>query len=334
MIDKLFKYILFSFCCFFVLSFINLTNVHAIALTTDFYLNNALMTSTIKKYTAGNVNINLSIRSNANSVLDNKMPQYGYIALCSAFGSKEDRYINTVSSSVVSDLAIVNSTVGCTIPTTNSYRNISRAIYITFKIPYSKYDCGVGSGVCDWSSNLNIAFYQPGSNEYSLISYGFANEPYNFNNTIDPKVIQNDTIINQNEQQIDQNRQINDNIQENTDTLNNSDTSQATKDASKFFSGFKTDTFGLTSIITSPLKLIGSITNGECSPVGVPVPFVDKTLNLPCLSTIYNNYFGSLFQIYQMITFGFVAYWVSIRIFNLVKDFKNPDHDEIEVFDL
>lgn len=118
------------------------------------------------------------------------------------------------------------------------------------------------------------------------------------------------------------------------DSLNNSDSSGATSDASEFFSGFTTDTFGLTSIITAPLNLIGSITSSTCTPLGLPLPFVNKTLELPCMSSIYSQYFGSFFTLYQTITFGIIAYWVCVRIFNLVKDFKNPDHDEIEVLDL
>lgn len=117
--------------------------------------------------------------------------------------------------------------------------------------------------------------------------------------------------------------------------LNDSDTTGATNEAENFFSGFQTDTFGLTSIITAPLNLIGSITNSSCSPLGLQVPFIENTtLNLPCMSTIYQNYFGSFLSVYQTITFGIVAYWVCVRIFALVKDFKNPDHDEIEVLDL
>lgn len=118
------------------------------------------------------------------------------------------------------------------------------------------------------------------------------------------------------------------------DSLNNSDSSGATSDASEFFSGFTTDTFGLTSIITAPLNLIGSITSSSCTPLGLPLPYVNKTLELPCMSSIYSQYFGSFFTLYQTITFGIIAYWVCVRIFNLVKDFKNPDHDEIEVLDL
>lgn len=118
------------------------------------------------------------------------------------------------------------------------------------------------------------------------------------------------------------------------DSLNDSDSSGATSEASEFFSGFTTDTFGLTSIITAPLNLIGSITSSTCTPLGLPLPYVNKTLELPCMSSIYSQYFGSFFTLYQTITFGIIAYWVCVRIFNLVKDFKNPDHDEIEVLDL
>lgn len=125
------------------------------------------------------------------------------------------------------------------------------------------------------------------------------------------------------------------NQQEKTNSLLSSDdTDEATSKAGEFFSGFETNTFGLTSIITAPLNLIQSITSSTCSPVGIPIPYVNKTLNLPCLGSIYSEHFGAILTIYQTITFGIVSYWVCVRIFNLVKDFKNPDHDEIEVVDL
>lgn len=124
-------------------------------------------------------------------------------------------------------------------------------------------------------------------------------------------------------------------LQETNDTLNDDDTSESSNKASEFFSGFTTDTHGLTSIITAPLTLIGSITSSTCSPLGLKVPFVEnKTLNLPCMSSIYKNNFGSFMTVYQTITFGIVAYWVCVRIFALVKDFKNPEKDEVEVMDL
>lgn len=118
------------------------------------------------------------------------------------------------------------------------------------------------------------------------------------------------------------------------ETLKDDNIDKAQDSAAGFFNDFTTDTHGLTAVITAPLSLIESITSSACSPLVIPLPYVHKDLTLPCMSNIYSNYFGSFLSIYQSITFGIVAYWVLVRIFNLVKDFKNPDHDEIEVLDL
>lgn len=129
---------------------------------------------------------------------------------------------------------------------------------------------------------------------------------------------------------------VSDSIDNVNDTLTDSNSSGATSSADNFFSGFTTDTYGLTSIITAPLNLINQLTSSTCSPLGLEVPFLEdnNTINLPCMTEIYEDNFGTFYTIYNTITFGLVAYWVCVRIFNLVKDFKNPDHDEIEVLDL
>ena len=131
------------------------------------------------------------------------------------------------------------------------------------------------------------------------------------------------------------NQPTNDSLNDLNDSLNNSDSSGATNDASNFFSNFTTDTFGLTSVITSPLNIINSLTSSSCIELNLPIPYLDnKYITLPCMNSIYIKYFGVLFTLYQTITFGIVSYWVIVRIFNQVKDFKNPEHDEIEVLDL
>lgn len=128
------------------------------------------------------------------------------------------------------------------------------------------------------------------------------------------------------------------NTQKSVDDLNDNitskDTTESQTQANSFFENFQTSDYGLSDIITMPLTLIKSLTNSTCVSLELTVPFVDKTLNLPCMSSIYSQYFGDFFTLYQLVIFGFVAYWVSVRIFNLVKDFKNPEHDEIEVLDL
>lgn len=128
--------------------------------------------------------------------------------------------------------------------------------------------------------------------------------------------------------------QTNKNLEETNKNITNSDTTGASGDANSFFSGFTTETHGLTSIITAPLQFIGSITSSSCSSIGLPMPFVKQTVQLPCMSVIYKKYFGSFLTIYQTITFGLVAYWVCVNIYSMVKGFKDPDSDKVEVMDL
>ena len=129
-------------------------------------------------------------------------------------------------------------------------------------------------------------------------------------------------------------QQTNDKLDTLNDNITNSDSSGATSAASGFFEGFTTDTFGLTSIITAPLNLIKSITSSTCTPLTLSMPFINQNVTIPCMTQIYRNYFGSFLTVYQLITFGLVSYWVCVHVFRMVKDFKNPEHDEIEVVDL
>lgn len=134
---------------------------------------------------------------------------------------------------------------------------------------------------------------------------------------------------------VDKNISTDNAINDVNNSLNDDDTTGATDKASDFFSSFSTDTFGLTSIITAPLNLIQSLTSSTCTALHIPLPYLDnKYIDLPCMTSIYQSNFGTFFTMYQTITFGIIAYWVCVRIFNKVKDFKNPEHDEIEVLDL
>lgn len=96
-----------------------------------------------------------------------------------------------------------------------------------------------------------------------------------------------------------------------------------------------TDTHGLTSIITAPLTLIGQMTSATCSSISLPLPYLNnKNLTLPCMGPIYSTYFSQFSVLYQLITTGFICYWVIVNFLNRVKGFKDPDKDRIEVLDL
>lgn len=81
-------------------------------------------------------------------------------------------------------------------------------------------------------------------------------------------------------------------IQNTQQTITNNNITDAENEASGFFDNFTTETFGLTSIITAPLSAIQNIINSSCSPLVLPLPFTNKDLSLPCMSSIYSNFFG------------------------------------------
>lgn len=220
-------------------------------------------------------------------------------------------------------------------------------IVIEFNMPKSSNADLYGYVGVNFTIAYNNQYYgfSSGSFNYGLVSYDIRddfnqdlvissqNEMIISQNTT--QISQNNTIINQQNETNNKLDSVNSSINKTNDTLKDSNSDGATNEAGNFFSGFETDTFGLTSIITAPLNLIESITSSTCVPMGLPIPFIEgQTLNLPCLRGIYENHFGVFYDIYKTITFGIVAYWVCVKLFNLVKDFKNPEHDEIEVLEL
>lgn len=126
----------------------------------------------------------------------------------------------------------------------------------------------------------------------------------------------------------------NENVKKVDDTINNSDVEDSTSSATGFFNDFESSDYGFSDIIKMPLTFINGLTSSSCSNLVLPLPFVDKNVTLPCMTSIYQEHFGTFLTIYQTITFGVVAYWVCINLFAMVKGFKDPDSDKVEVFDL
>lgn len=128
--------------------------------------------------------------------------------------------------------------------------------------------------------------------------------------------------------------QTNSNLNKINDSINDDNTNDAEDKASSFFEDFDSNDYGLSDIITIPLSKIQGLAGGSCSSISVPFPFVNKNVTLPCMNTIYSNYFGGLFSLYQTITTGIIAYYVCVNIYALVKGFKDPQEDKIEVMEL
>lgn len=307
---------IFVFTTLISILFLNNLEVHAITLTNRLLINSTQMNTSTRLYTSGAQNMDLLIKSSDSSVVDHNLPQYGYIALCNAKGSSRSKYIDTVSSNLVTDLAVINSTVGCTIPGSSSYIDTARVMYITYKIPYTNYNCGNGSGVCYWINNISLAWWEPpGSNEYSLISYGFSYDPYNFNDTVDPSVLQNDSIINNGnetndklDEQIEQNKEIINQQKETNDYITDDTEPNADISALGNVQGLLPEG-PVDSLLNIPFMFLSVITSsmgGVCVPMEFNFVF-DSSLTLPCFSEqFYGNVPDLLLNFLSLIPSAFI----------------------------
>lgn len=126
-----------------------------------------------------------------------------------------------------------------------------------------------------------------------------------------------------------QNATINNIPKKNQTTLNEA------QDTFDLFKNFKTNDHGLSSIITAPLSFIKNLSSATCTPVVLPIPFSkNQNVKLPCLTTMYEEKASSVYNIYKIVIIGITAYWVCVRIYALVKGFKDPNDDKIEVMEL
>lgn len=183
----------------------------------------------------------------------------------------------------------------------------------------------VGFHVEDNGSSVSMV-----SNIYSMVS-----DIQNYQNSIESGINNMNSSIQNQTSSINSNaQQTNSNLNKINDSINNDNVEGANSSASAFFNDFQNDDYGLADIITMPLEYITSISSAQCQPLSFPIPFVNQNAELPCMYSIYQQYFGSFLTIYQTITTGFIAYWIFINIFAMVRGFSNPFSDKVEVLEL
>lgn len=119
---------------------------------------------------------------------------------------------------------------------------------------------------------------------------------------------------------------------ETNQTLKDSNVDSGT--GADFFNDFSNNDHGLSSIITLPLTTIQSLTSTQCIQLELPVPFTNGTITLPCMREIYQSKVSGLYNLWQVVCYGLIGYWIGLDIFKLVKGFKDPDSDKVEVVDL
>lgn len=118
------------------------------------------------------------------------------------------------------------------------------------------------------------------------------------------------------------------------DDIMSDDITAGEHSASDFFEDFQHDSHGLSGIITSPIRLLNSLTASTCNPLTFQLPIIHNQVTLPCMKPIYENYFGVFFSLYQMITTGIISYTVLINFYHKIHNLQNPKNDRIEVLNL
>lgn len=207
--------------------------------------------------------------------------------------------------------------------------------YRKLKVGYHDEFFNVYTRKVSWTS-----FYEWYNYSYEIIS----KEEEKLNDISD-KLDTNNKLQQETNDKLDKNNQLqqetNDKLDETNkelgdinDNITSTDTSDAEDKANGFFSNFDDNDYGLSDVITMPLNVIKNITSTSCTPLVLPIPFVNTDVTLPCMNTIYSQFFGNILTIYQTITTGMIGYWVCINIFAMVKGFKDPDSDNVEVMEL
>lgn len=114
------------------------------------------------------------------------------------------------------------------------------------------------------------------------------------------------------------------------DTITNNDISGANDAASGFFDNFSDSDFGLSSIITAPLRAINAMLNDICVSPGAT--YKGKSFSLPCGSMLWSREGGQDFRNFLNVLYGgFLVYLVICSLFLDIENLKNPNNDKVEV---
>ena len=125
---------------------------------------------------------------------------------------------------------------------------------------------------------------------------------------------------------------VNDSINSVNDSITNSNIENNI--GNSFFGDFENEDFGLSQIITIPLTAIQRLTSSSCSSLNVPIPFTNSSVPLPCMTQIYEQNIPSVYNLWKIVSFGIIGYFICLDIFHIVKGFKDPESDKVEVLDL
>lgn len=129
--------------------------------------------------------------------------------------------------------------------------------------------------------------------------------------------------------------------QQNQQYLENDSTTGATTNMQSGFSDLSnslntelSSVNDLTQLVLAPISLMLDLSTGSCTPLHLQVPFVNYSVDLPCMSGIYTTYFGPFLTIFTSIVSAVYSYWIGVKTISLIKDIVDCDNDRLEVIDL
>lgn len=305
-LKRLFKKILFFLIITIVLWFIKLSFVSAkavdISLTSLSYGNKNLLNLDWYTVPSGNVTISFDFDFNL-QITSNYL--YSSIVLCS-----DANYPSSYASdpSEITNIQINNTNYSC------AYKNSDYAGGKVVIITFLAYSSGANS----------IVVYQNDSASVQLIDFVVDSSGY-----VNPLDYSSQTLINQNSQIINQNNTIINNGNATNDKLDDLN-KNLTDETSPNLNGLENSAGWLKpgpvdSIVNLPLTLLNNLqTNlgNTCNPVTVKLPYVNKDINLPCISAIYKQINGldTWFQGIGVIAAAFILYRYFMYLYNRIDD--------------
>lgn len=147
------------------------------------------------------------------------------------------------------------------------------------------------------------------------------------NNKLDGIQDQNDAIINNG-------NATNNKLDEVNGNITDSDTSGAQDSAGGFFNNFDTeDNGGLSSLISSPLTFVRKATD-KCTTLSLTA--FDNDIPVPCGDELFWNKpeVQSFRVIWNCIVGGAALFMILSKVFKVIENLKDPEHDKVEVMKL
>ena len=306
-LKRLFKKVFFFLIITIILWFIKLSFVSAA--TVDIQLSsftyNGKNLLNLDWYSVAKGNSTLSFDFDFTKLDGNASYLYTSIVLCS-----DTTYSSSYATdpSEITNIQINNTNYSC------AYKNSNYAGGKVVIITFLAYSSGANS----------IVIYQNDDASVQLIDFVVDSSGY-----VNPLDYSSQTLINQNSQIINQNNTIINNGNATNDKLDDLN-KNLTDESSPNLNGLENSAGWLKagpvdSIINLPLTLLNNLqTNlgNTCNPVTVKLPYVNKDINLPCISAIYKQINGldTWFQGIGVIAAAFILYRYFMYLYNRIDD--------------